>query len=187
MQILVTAEIEGMVSNSRVQLISDSHPAEITHTLQRLVGGGFLALRGQRRGAYYVLPVGSLKTVGSSSNNVGSSNNNVGTPPHIVEGVVIAGELTTGELARLQKIAYPTGLRQRAKESEMRDAILKVCQERYLTAEQLSLILSRNVQGLRDRFISGLVKEGRLKTRYHMPNHPHQAYITLAETNGDGT
>lgn len=56
MQTLVTADLEGEVSNSRLQLFRSEHPTELTRMLQGLAGRGFLEQIGQKRGAIYRLP-----------------------------------------------------------------------------------------------------------------------------------
>jgi ATP-dependent DNA helicase RecG len=55
-QALVTAEIEGEVSNRRMQEICDRHPSALTKILQGLVRRDFLSSVGQGRGTRYTLP-----------------------------------------------------------------------------------------------------------------------------------
>jgi len=55
-QALVTAAVEGRVSNGRLQLLTSEHPATITKALTGLAGRGLLLQRSQKRWAYYVLP-----------------------------------------------------------------------------------------------------------------------------------
>jgi ATP-dependent DNA helicase RecG len=55
-QALVTAEVEGSVSNSRLQELTHDHPADITQMLQGLVTRRLLAQKGRTRGTYYMLP-----------------------------------------------------------------------------------------------------------------------------------
>ncbi|MBF0503305.1 MAG: putative DNA binding domain-containing protein [Candidatus Riflebacteria bacterium] len=57
-QALVTAQVEGHVSNVRLQEIVADHPTDITRILQSLVTRGLLRQVGSKRGAQY-LPIGS--------------------------------------------------------------------------------------------------------------------------------
>lgn len=58
-QALVTAAVEGRVSNSRLQLLASEHPATITKALTGLAGRNLLIQKGQKRWAHYVLPEGA--------------------------------------------------------------------------------------------------------------------------------
>lgn len=55
-QALVTAELEGEVSNRRMKEICDRHPSDLTKILQGLVRRSFLSQVGQGRGTRYTLP-----------------------------------------------------------------------------------------------------------------------------------
>ena len=55
-QTLVAADLEGEVTNSRLQLIRMEHPVELTRILQSLASRGFLEQVGQKRGSSYRLP-----------------------------------------------------------------------------------------------------------------------------------
>ena len=52
---LVTADVEGRVSNSRLRMVSDMHAADLTRLLQSLVTRGFLTQVDHKRWAYYLL------------------------------------------------------------------------------------------------------------------------------------
>ncbi len=52
---VVTATIEGQVSNARLQELFDLHPAAITQLLGRLVSEGLLETHGKKRWTYYTL------------------------------------------------------------------------------------------------------------------------------------
>ena len=55
-QALVTADLEGAVSNQRLQEVCEEHPADLTKMLHNLVSRGFLHQDGQNRWASYRLP-----------------------------------------------------------------------------------------------------------------------------------
>jgi len=52
---LVTADVEGRVSNARLRMVSDMHAADLTRLLQSLVTRGFLSQVDHKRWAYYLL------------------------------------------------------------------------------------------------------------------------------------
>ncbi len=66
-QALVTADLEGEVSNGRLQLIRKEHPVELTKVLQGLASRGFLDQIGQKRQTSYRLPEWALSPMGDRS------------------------------------------------------------------------------------------------------------------------
>jgi hypothetical protein len=55
-QAVVTAELEGAMTNQQMQEICDRHPSDLTKLLQGLVKREFLASVRQGRGTRYTLP-----------------------------------------------------------------------------------------------------------------------------------
>ena len=188
-QALVIAEVEDEVSNSRLQLLSDSHPADISRLLTKLAGLGLLEAVGQKRGTFYILP--QIDNIISSNSNVGSQSSNIGTSSHISNPgshvtTQVLSELSKEETKRLRSVAYPDGYVRRAPVEQMRKAILRVCAERFLTAPQLGWILLRNPDALRNQHLTQMVRDGLLRTLYTRPNHPEQAYRTTKQGDGEG-
>lgn len=64
-QTLVTADVEGVVSNPRMRMVCDEHPADLTKMLQGLVARGFLVRDGQGRWTTYRLA--SIPQTGAES------------------------------------------------------------------------------------------------------------------------
>ncbi len=55
--------------------------------------------------------------------------------------------------------------------------LLTLCQSHWLTRRQLAVLLGRNEDGLRDRFLTMMVKHGLLRIRHpEKPNRVDQAY-----------
>ena len=83
------------------------------------------------------------------------------------------------DLEKLKAIAKPVREKRKVSADVMRKAILEVCQERFLTLQQLEIILDRTNSTLRTRFLKKMVEEGFIELRYpDKPNHPEQAYRT---------
>jgi hypothetical protein len=100
--ILVTAHVEGDVSNRRLQEICEEHPANLSRLLRGLVAGGFLLQDGQKRWTSYRLPentahkhTGSSHSTQDSSHSRDSSHKVSGDSSHRLE------DLTPEELATL--------------------------------------------------------------------------------------
>jgi hypothetical protein len=61
----------------------------------------------------------------------------------------------------------------------MEAAIVELCRGRYLTLTELSELLNRASQNLRKKYLTPMVRTGKLRFRY--PDQPHrsdQAYTT---------
>jgi ATP-dependent DNA helicase RecG len=173
-QALVTADVEGEVSNQRLRQFSQQHRTDITKTLQCLVGKGFLIKDGHGPWATYRLD-GPLKAAAesgdaaltSSPHKEGSSPHKEASSPH--EAV---------KDASLLAIAKPARDKQRLSPEEMEQVILDLCHGRYLTSQEIGLLLNRNPKNLRDRYLTPLSESGRLTRKYPKANDPSQAYTT---------
>lgn len=158
-QVLVTADVEGVVDNSCMRQICTIHAADVTRLLQGLVAKGALVQEGQGRWSRYRLPETSHsvhKVAGDSVHKAARDS---------VHGAEL---LAIAQHARSQKRLQP---------AEMERIILELCQGRWLTRNQLSELLDRNPDGLRSRFLTPMVAHGRLRLRYpDKPNRADQAY-----------
>ncbi len=186
-QALATAEIEGCVSNSRLRLVSDAHPADLTKALQGLTTNGFITSRGHGLGTTYVLTdPRNLRTYspGLEDNSTGFGKDSTGLEKESAglrrssTVLHLSDELTE----ELRKLAYPFGFKPHLKQEAMRKAILAICKEYFLTLSQIATILQRNPQSLREAHIKPLVLNQELETLYASPNHPDQAYRAQVDT-----
>ena len=61
--------------------------------------------------------------------------------------------------------------------------MIELCRGYHLTAEQIAAHCYREAEGLRDRTLTIMVKEGLLRHRFGgQPNLPGRAYITVEGT-----
>ncbi|MEY6433577.1 Fic family protein [Thioalkalicoccus limnaeus] len=61
----------------------------------------------------------------------------------------------------------------------MEKILLNLCENRWLTRNQLAELLTRHPDGLRQRFLTPMVEHGLLRLRYpDKPNRTDQAYTT---------
>ena len=175
-QALVTAEVEGCVSNSRMQEMSDQHPADLTRLLQGLVGKGLLRQDGQKRGTVYRLNTSVGSAEPDSLHRPGDSLHRVIDSLHRFE------ELPKQEQERLRTLAEPARRRPRLSTVETQEIVASLCKGLYLTKDVLGELMHRNPGGVRDRILTPMVRAGLLAYRYDgEPNHPQQSYITVEE------
>lgn len=173
LQTLATIDIEGSVSNARLQEVLTDHPTDITRMLGRLCADGMLVSDKRRRWTTYQI---ATLPAGDSSHLEGDS-------PHIEEGLPThrANSPHMGtELDPLEVIAAPVASSRRASPEAITKVILELCMGRFLTAEQLGQLLHRNPNGLRDRYLTPLLAAGRLRLRFSAAtNRPDQAYTAV--------
>jgi len=176
-QTLATTAQEGDVSNQRMQDLLSLHRVDITSLLRKLVREGFLIADGIGRGRHYVLASATTKGGGNSPpSEVNSPPSEVNSPPSE------ANSRPSNPLSRLEEIAGAVRKQKRASQNDVRRVILALCSEEYLSIQQLANLLGRAPEKLREKFVSELVREGKLVLRFpDIPNHPDQAYRTVEQ------
>lgn len=199
-QALATAQLEGWVSNTRLQELVPDHPVDITRCLQGLCQRGWLVSDNRRRWSQYRLdwkntegplfpfqdePLtqagGSLQIGGDSLQMAQDSTHLPESSIHLAPGAAESG-MEGQDQALLEQLAEPVRSAGKVSEAVMRGAILSLCRGRFLTAGRLGELLNRDSDNLRSRFLSPLVKEKRLRLLHEdLLNHPDQAYQTLDE------
>ena len=186
---LVTAHVEDYITNQRMQQVSRKHPSDITQLLQKLVNEGFLESHGAGRATTYTLkgapnidladPFSSTLTtsaakVTTSDPKVTTSTAKVTTSdPKVTTSLTEESEVWP----LLMKMAKPIRCTERAKKEDIQACILQLCQEHFLTKDQLGLLLGREARSFRNKHLTPLYKEGKLEYRFpQIPNHEKQAY-----------
>jgi ATP-dependent DNA helicase RecG len=64
---------------------------------------------------------------------------------------------------------------------KVRQIILTLAADHFLSQTQLASLLDRSVGTLRNHYLRGMIKAGELELRFPDPNHPRQAYRTKRE------
>ena len=200
---VATAQIEGFVTNVRLQQICRLHPRDITALLKALEEEAFMVHDGQGRGTTYRIagtpPVdlslgdGTASLTESSEHLTPSSEHLVPSSEHLTpssEHLVPSSEHLTPSSEhlepdplldpKLREIAEPVKNSRKAPHELIETAIINLCTGRFLTLNQIAHLLGRSPHGLRQRFIRSLVDQSRvLERRFpQQPNHEQQAYRT---------
>jgi ATP-dependent DNA helicase RecG len=179
-QAVVTARVEGAVTNARMQEITGAHPKDITVVLQTLVREGFLEQQNQRRWASYRLAGDSPQ---SSPQALSDSLHSRDESPQSPADSLHSRDESPHFPAELLALAEPARVKSKLDRDEMRRVIATLCSGRWLTARELGSLVNRDPENLQTRFLTAMVREGRLQLRYpDVPNRPDQAYRTVAPT-----
>jgi ATP-dependent DNA helicase RecG len=143
-QAVVTAQMEGVVTNQRLQGMLTMHRVDITQMLGALVQRRFLTSDGVGRGTRYFVAGELTPPVmqGSPPVSGGAYPANGGAYPAVLEA---------REIVNLVRAT------QRAKPEQMRQAIHAVCAGEFLTAQQIAKILGRSKKRLQDQFLGPCV------------------------------
>jgi ATP-dependent DNA helicase RecG len=173
---LVTAYLEGSVTNRRLQQISGEHSSDITKLLQSLVEKGYLITNNKAgRGTVYHLnkdyKESSIdKEINSVDKKVNSVDNGINS---------VDKEQMVDDDKKISLITEEARAKKRLKPEAMRKIILLACTVKPLSLKNLAELLDRNADNLRVTYISKMVKEGALQLLFpDEPNHPNQAYYT---------
>lgn len=172
-QAVVTAQVEGSVTNARMQEITGEHSKDITGVLQTLVRDGLLTQQNQRRWASY-------RVAGDSPHNgVGSPHKDGDSPHNGVDSPHKDGDSPRSD-PLLWSIGEPARAKERLAPETMKTLILELCTERWLSAKQIAEVINRDPQKIQARFLTMMVRESLLELRHPgVPNRPDQAYRTL--------
>ena len=168
---LVTAHIEGFVSNARLQQIIRLHPRDITLLLAGMVQKSMLESDGTGRGTTYRV-TGNLS---DSPTHLPSSSTHLADSSTHLEN----GEYDPCQDSKLLQIAQEVRAKGKTDKSILTNTILALCTDRFLSIQQIGTLLQRSPAGLRERFIKPMLEEGLLERRFpHQPSHEQQAYRT---------
>ena len=123
----------------------------------------------------------------SSTHKSGSSSHKSGSSSHKGESSSHKHLDTTDPCADEALLQITGDIREagRVAPELMRQTILTLCASRFLTVQQLGVLLDRAPAGLRERFIKPMLDEGLLERRFpQQPNHEQHAYRTRSLEHG---
>lgn len=182
-QALVTADVEGSVSNLRFQQFSDRHASDIGKMLKELVTHGYLLKYGYGRWASYRLSPQwtwpPQPTTDSQLTKANWSHNEANWSHNEVDWSHNEANWSHNEASdkSLLQIAQLARTKARLEYDVMKDILIQLCSVRALTLEEIGQLIQRNALGIRNRYLSPMVRQGDLQLLFpNEPNHPKQAY-----------
>jgi ATP-dependent DNA helicase RecG len=187
---LIVVREAGALNNGTYRELTKVDTLTASQSLRRLRDAGLLAQRGRGSATYYV-PTERLVDKGLSSNPPPLSSELEGlssNPPALSSNLeplpsnppgkfdeVLRSQLLDGISGTLA--ARVGALGQRHPPQEVRDVVVALCQVRAWRADELSTVLRRNPEVVRQNYLRPLMREGRLTmTNAQEPNDPQQAY-----------
>ncbi len=186
-QAIVTAQIEGSVTNGRMQEITGEHSKDITAVLQSLVRDGMLTQQNQRRWASYRIADDSPQlpedqTDGDDSSPQSSPQLDPDSPQSPIDSPQLdrlAG--LSPDTRALLPLAEPARQNKKLPVDRLKAVILELCLGRWLSTSELAALVDRDAEKLQSRFLTAMVRADALELRYpEVRNRPDQAYRTVA-------
>jgi ATP-dependent DNA helicase RecG len=171
--ILTTAELEEGVNHARICELSDAHSRDITLKLRELVRQGMLVASGGMRNKVYSPSRGDEDSLthkeASLIHKEASLTHKEASPAH-----------KEASPAHTDDVVSQVAGSRRTSTAAVREAILKLCRDRFCTVVELARALNRGAPTINTRYVSLMVREG-LLTPLHpqSPSHPNQAYRTV--------
>lgn len=167
---IATAEIEGRVTNRRMQEICALHSRDLTFLLKDLVVRGFLVPHGDRAGTWYTvaaeapLPVEEpqlefpIAPEGTRQTTRQTTRQSPGAGP-TQRGTHLGTQSEAGAQQAVERVASG-----RYSEAPLvRAAVLAACREQRRTAQEVAELLNRSRKTIQEHYLRPLVKEGRMR------------------------
>jgi ATP-dependent DNA helicase RecG len=172
--VLVLAHKFREISNLDVQRYRTEHPRDISLCLRSLVHNGCLSQSGRGRGTRYTLPDRHSESFSLPPSSEHSAPSSEHSAP------------SSEQYQRLQEIAQPVRSKGSASKEVVKQVILKLCAEDYLTLRTLAELLGRKPDSLRNHYVNPMIDEGLLEPKYpEQISHPQQAYKAVLPDNTD--
>ncbi|MEQ8854779.1 RNA-binding domain-containing protein [Gimesia sp.] len=185
-QALVTADIEGSVSNFRLQSLTERHPSDLTKLLKNLVSSDLLERDGHGRGATYrwserlrrlsepSAPSAKDLALGAEGAGRGASENTPGATEDATATYLPDQDPV------LLKIASDARENKRLAPKKMQSVILNLCRVRELTGRDIAELVQRNQARVLKSYLKPMLEKKLLARKYpDDPNHPKQAYRSV--------
>lgn len=155
---LTTAEMEGCVSNVRLQQLINKHSTEISQLLKDLCNEGYLVAENKGRWTVYHLNLREEKK--TVQKNLFEETM---TPP-------VRNDDTSGETMT------PWGKKWMRNE-ELMTLVVEICCDTFKSVDEIAAVILRTPTYLKNKILPLLLAQERLERLYPtIPNHPNQAY-----------
>lgn len=185
---LIVAREAGVIDNATFRALNKVDPLTASATLRRLRDAGLLSQQGRGSATYYQptdklmgVPEGLSSKPGLLSSNPdalssnpeplsGKSERQPGNPEQEARDALLSQ--LPGALA-----ARVGALGQRHPPEQVWELVVALCEQRAWRVEELSLLMSRNAETIRQNYLRPLLAQKRIvMTLPETPNSPQQAY-----------
>ena len=205
-EVLILAKKMGQITNKDIRENIGLDTLQASSILRKFCKNNYLLKHGKSSNSYYLLNscytdncdslAGNDRalTGASTGNNVSSYPNNdlstginepstsINEPSTGINDVIIikeVGDLSNDMLLNLQSIVASARAKGRFTPEQSKSIVLQICQKQFMSSSILKHFLNREIDTIRRKYLSPLLKEGLLELAYPKTlQHPNQAYRT---------
>ena len=198
-EVLILAKKMGQITNKDIRENIGLDTLQASSILRKFCKNKYLLKHGKSSNSYYLLNscytdnCDSLAgndqalTGASTGNNVSIYLNNdlstgINEPSTGINDVIIikeVGDLSNDMLLNLQSIVASARAKGRFTPEQSKSIVLQICQKQFMSSSILKHFLNREIDTIRRKYLSPLLKEGLLELAYPKTlQHPSQAYRT---------
>ena len=205
-EVLILAKKMGQITNKDIRENIGLDTLQASSILRKFCKNNYLLKHGKSSNSYYLLNscytdncdslAGNDRalTGASTGNNVSSHPNNdlstginepstgINEPSTGINDVIIikeVGDLSNDMLLNLQSIVASARAKGRFTPEQSKSIVLQICQKQFMSSSILKHFLNREIDTIRRKYLSPLLKEGLLELAYPKTlQHPNQAYRT---------
>ena len=196
----------GQITNKDIRENIGLDTLQASSILRKFCKNNYLLKHGKSSNSYYLLnscytdncdslACNDQTLAGASTgNNVSSHPNNdlstginepstgINEPSTGINDVIIikeVGDLSNDMLLNLQSIVASARAKGRFTPEQSKSIVLQICQKQFMSSSILKHFLNREIDTIRRKYLSPLLKEGLLELAYPKTlQHPNQAYRT---------
>ena len=166
MTILSFTQIEGSISNQRLQYVLNIHSADISILLKKLCENNFLMSDNKGRWTTYRLTP-KVATHGTKVDTSAEPTDNQGIKTPKVD--------TSGAKVDTSNSKIPKML----KRGELESLIMEICKDQYVKMDEVAIKIDKSIDYLKNKIFPQMIRDGKLVKKYpYALNHPEQAYKT---------
>lgn len=181
-------------SHANIKQFYPCHPADISKILSKLKRMGIVLPQGKGRATTYSLVCDDTaksldsghKSLDSGENSLDSGHKSLDSDENSLDSghksldngkEIMKEELLSLFDDKMKMLIKETSSKGRWELESILQLIPQICSDRYFTLHQLSILLNRNKEYIRNRYVQYLVALGKLQKRCKEDNDPNQAYI----------
>lgn len=170
----------NLCGHADIKRLYPCHSADISKILSKLKRMGIVLPQGKGRATTYSLVCDdTAKSLDSGHKSLDSGENSLDSGHKSLDNgkEIMKEELLSLFDDKMKMLIKETSSKGRWELESILQLIPQICSDRYFTLHQLSILLNRNKEYIRNRYVQYLVALGKLQKRCKEDNDPNQAYI----------